>query len=317
MTTMSCYEGIHSEFLNDDELYWRAVCRRYRPQKSVVIEVPSSRPMSRGGRPVLVPAKGYLNSIQLDCSIASNQWDRLGASVPRGNVLDHIGQLLPKDGLLQLVTYQNGIQNTLPDFLSMGRAIIDKLIQFYNPMPLVIGLYNRSSGITVDLDRSVKHLANQPTETVLRTALFFEEFARRLSAQHPSFRWLHIAHSEGGAILTRALQALEPKESALMKKHLITLSYGPLIVTPGDLTLRSKSTYSKGDNTTLRYAEKYRKSGKDQYDDQNLRVDFVNSLDPPKSILPPGDHGFEGRTYQDSLAKNLKTLAGNIKGNNL
>ncbi|MCE2982923.1 MAG: hypothetical protein LW832_05095, partial [Parachlamydia sp.] len=114
------------------------------------------------GRYSFIKAKAVLtndiydchNIIELTCRVACGRLyklkDRL-SSEDEINIFDHLDLLLPTWESVGLITYQNGIQNTLEDFEKMGDSIIEKFVSSkeFNPpvFPLCIGIYNKTTGM--------------------------------------------------------------------------------------------------------------------------------------------------------------------------
>lgn len=263
----------------------------------------------------------------VDCVIACGQLEKLllieesqltSEERRKGkiNIVNHFDKLMPggdriernRKGIIGLISFQNGINNTFDVFKKMGEKIIENLQPCQN-LPFCIGLYNPSLGFKNDFfNRMSLELRGYISKNVCYTRQMLATFLDLLSTTHHKFLWLHIAHSEAGLIGNLALQNLHKKHQKYVQEHLITATYGAVEPFKKNDVLKAYNTYSK-DDIAIFFANKYRLfSGYD--------IDIVDSLKPqnvPPDVqpfpFPEGDHAFLGETYQMALSRNIKDLS--------
>ncbi len=250
--------------------------------------------------------------------VGSDRWSELSHSGEKLiNLLspDCLEALLPSRGV-HLVTFQNGIMNSRDDFIDRGEAIFAQVGEHFRETPLVIGFYNpTTSNVLFDGFGAIMRYLHINNQFVVRTGMFFETLLGLFTIVKRGLRWVHISHSEGGAIAHLALGLVIGRQRRLqfhrhsIENHLISASYGPLIPVPDRFGLNVFNTYSEKDNTTLRFGKRY-------LDHPNYQgVKLVPCLDqsPPRSSLPPGDHDFLGGTYQKAFRNNLEDILKDLK----
>jgi hypothetical protein len=256
----------------------------------------------------IIRCKGMFGPKEVHWNIASGKLNQMKSKLYYINevvdLFQYLPELLPKNGKkVGLVTGMNGIRNSLEDFRLMGKSITDNLPE----QPLFIGLYNPSKSLLRDCGRIGNHLRAEPTEIASQLRALFRALMNILLQVNPELLWLHIAHSEGGAITNRALEELTKEEKKYMKKHLITAAYGPVIPIHEDLAHVTYNTYSKDDYAAKRYGEAYKKI-------KGYNVDFVDRITlVDKLAIPAGDHAFQGATYQDALKSNIEKVRSDFK----
>jgi hypothetical protein len=238
------------------------------------------------------------------------------------NLFDHLSDLFPKGSKIGFATFQNGIRNTLADFQNMGELISKK----FSGNSLIIGLYNPTEGFLRDMDRVAGHNSGEMCPTVCRTRLMFSTLATQLRKCSPFLKWLHIAHSEAGAIAHLALRSILTPDffpikvpKGFLESHLITVTYGALFSIPKAFALETYNTYSDRDFTTKLWAEYFCRH-------KDYEVKFVESEKkiPASPLLgvasymanwpigfPPGDHDFQGDTYQKALISDIGDIREN------
>lgn len=290
---------------NDDDedrlsQYFRSL---YTENTPVNIQVPISE--IKSGHPTsLISCKAFMGRSIIDCAVACGNWHKvqftseelkLGAV----NLLDHFSELLPNTmRSIGLVTYQNGIMNLPEDFKKMGETILKSLPK----VPLCIGIYNRTYGLTGDVDRLFDTLKGYESESVCFTHLIFGTMAKLLPRINSSLLWHHIAHSEGGLIASLAIEGHRIQQEEYIRTHLISTTYGPVAPIPKSKAHIAWNTYSEDDRAALRF-------GKRRVNHPDYEISIVPSL-VPKEKQPPveGDHAFQGATYQRALSENIKDL---------
>jgi hypothetical protein len=215
------------------------------------------------GKAVLINPSA-INTIEVPCRIACGKLHELKAHVKSGqvNLLEHLSLFIPKFGSsISLFTFQNGIQNTLEDFESMGYSIIEKI----HEKTLCIGFYNETNGMIYGLGRDLGRLTNEWTlnaASVLIIRQLIATLAKVLTEINPSALWAHLAHSEVGLIfneiLTTNTYSLEDQYfniNQFLNNNLIVSTYGAVAPAPNRVRLAS-NTYSKDDIVML-FASKY------------------------------------------------------------
>lgn len=213
------------------------------------------------GKARLINSKfGFNGKVEIDCIVACGNLYKLGNLKGEINIVDHFNLLLPKNReCIGLFTFQNGIQNTLGDFEEMGESIIKNLSQ---EKPLCIGLYNDTCGIKIGIYNDVVRLMdewNLNSSSVLMIRQMCVTFAELLPSINRNMLWAHITHSEAGLIanevLTTKQNSLSHRQYEMLKKHLITASYGAVAPIP-DIVRHAVNTYSI-DDVTMFFAKKY------------------------------------------------------------
>ena len=188
-----------------------------------------------------------------------------------------------------------------------GEAIWSQASQLFPRPPLCIGFYNPTQNIVMDTLRAFMRYAHKNDGYVQRVAIFFETLLGLCTAVNPQLRWIHISHSEGGAIAHLALRMVHIRQQRLritrhdIREHLISTAYGPVLPIPKGFALHTFNSYSEKDHTTWRFGKRY-------YGHPNYNIDLLDSDYQSKTFLPPGDHDFLGDTYQLALENNLKNI---------
>ena len=235
------------------------------------------------------------------------------------DLLEHLEECLPRVGRqIGLVTYQNGIMNTLEDFRSMGELIR----QHFPGAPLSIGLHNPKLDLLNHLKRVKSISCAEITPVIGRTFLMFKTLIHLIRRINPDLLWVHIMHSEGGGIGHLALEAMAREELGLFKKNLITLGYGPLLPISQERVLYAKNTYSDRDTTTGWWGQYFKRKneGYEIFFTPALNISaarrfwgaslkgFGGAVGSMFADLPPGDHSFGGETYQTWLKTDIDNL---------
>lgn len=185
------------------------------------------------------------------------------------NIIDHLSELVSdgnlKNKTIGLVTYQNGINNSLKEFRQKEEMIIGNLPEG----PLSIGLFNPSQGtalslglaVLADLVRLLEEWVYN-VDTLCCTWRMFATFADHLP-NHSNFFWVHIAHSEGGLLANLVLtdRSNTTDQKNFYKNHLITLTYGAVAPISNFDAFLPTNTYSSEDITKSTYGEKFHGKG--------------------------------------------------------
>ncbi len=253
------------------------------------------------------------------CLVSANHCNELASRSKEYDVLEHLGDFLPREGRkVGLVTFQNGIMNTPDDFKLMG----EQILRHFPENPLCIGLYNRKLDLFNHLKRVRHHMFEDLTKVVGRTYVFFKKLIKLVHSVNEKILWVHVMHSEGGAIGNRALQVMSEKEKELFKRHLVTVSCGPLLPIPRDYVLQAYNTYSSQDYTTGFFGAYFRLKKEYDISFEQVKAPFWRkALQLTGGLggnllgsIPPGDHDFRGVTYKKVLIDNVKDINDKIKG---
>jgi len=306
----------------------------YPIDTKVVINAPIQKIKDSYNKYHLIDCKGSFGSTEADWAVACGNFTKINHLLKENgekeiNLFEYLSELLPRRGnKIGLITFQNGIQNTLADFKKMGQSILN----LFPERPLCIGLYNPTRGILNDLNRVFSHHQAKEIATICCTRLMITTISNLLLEINPDLRWLHIAHSEGGAIAHLALKHLAEKNKKHMRQCLITALYGPVLPVPKKFAYKTYNTYSKDDNATLRWGQEY--TNNSDYDikivdslmekHSNLKelslgnkglgfgigpvLGGARLVDDFARTLPPGDHGFMDKTYQQALEDNIQAI---------
>lgn len=275
---------------------------------------------------------------KIQCFVACANWGelvRLGGTV---NIVDHLDKLLPREGNgIGLVTFQNGINNSLEDFEKLGNSVLKNLNG--DEKPLCIGLYNATDGgLFSDLARLKTRLDGVCTDNICNAHKFFSTLADKLPVINDELLWAHFAHSEGGLIAKTVLEFLASSEYCdFFKTRFVLATYGAVLPTPKTHALAAINNYSTEDTATLPsivkpYLEEIGEEARKEYEIVILESEFtkeakeeaknfkgysyfkqVGSQEYSKSQHPfplleycsGGDHAFQNDTYQKALTKDM------------
>lgn len=275
---------------------------------------------------------GERTCLEVSCYVACGHWHKLGElKESKINLIDHLEKLLPpfrkadSQGLIGLVTFQNGIMNTFEgEFKRMSQAIVDQ----FPEGPLCIGLHNpTTNAILGDLCR-FKNEPEMNERSVYSLCQMIKTFADRLPKINPNLIWAHFAHSEGGLIanvaLTLCSQSWLKETMKYIKGHLITATYGAVQPIPNESVLTALNTYSSKD-VVLLLSKKYLDRDLDKivqmpynstkiYDGKTYSATVVESKLPDSPVLktllePPSAMTVEQRCQMTLVEKLAHTLS--------
>jgi hypothetical protein len=300
------YQGVLKEKLEKD----------YAVGSKVAIHVPHQELSKHRSKYFCIPCKGSLGECEAEWAIASGHFSRVAFSVNGKqdpvNILDYLSQLVPRMGnRIGLTTYQNGIQNSYQEFLNMGNFILNQFrrdnsatdwdVDNFPERPLCIGLYNPMGDFCNDVDRTCDHLAGYVRPNVYRMRLMLTTFADLLERINPSLMWLHIIHSEAGAITHRAIKEMSQNHRRSLKKRMIIAAYGPAIPIPDDFAKIVWNVYSDKDPVTGRLAKPY-------LNKPGYVINTLQSEVKGNPMVSLEEHDFQGTTYKLALDKHLKEV---------
>jgi len=303
------YQGVLKEKFEKD----------YAVGANVAIHVPHQEISKHRSKYRCIPCTGSLGAWEAEWALASGHFSRVTSPINEKqepvNILDYLSQLVPRMGnRVGLMTFQNGIQNSYQDFLNMGNSILNQFrlddrttgwdIDHFPERPLCVGLYNRMGDLFNDVDRTCDHLAGYVRSNVYRMRLMLTTFADLIEKINPSLMWLHIIHSEAGAITHRAIKEMSQNHRRSLKKRMIIAAYGPAIPIPKDFAKIVWNVYSDRDPVTGRLAKPYLK--KPEYVINTLQSEVKGN-----PIVSLEEHDFQGTTYKLALKKHFDELREN------
>lgn len=245
----------------------------------------------------LIPSTGSFGGVESDLVVASGHWHKLQFSAEEKqagkiNILDHLHELIPKNGsVVGAITAQNGINTSFREFKRTGKEIMGLNVEG----ALFVGLHNPSEGLIKDLFRVRDERRGIDTPIVVQTRQFLENFIGYLSRVNPEILVMHISHSEGGLIGYRAIKGMAPESKKLMQEHVLSFSFGPAHPIPKEFCQKAENIYSRKDYITGRYGKKHRDDP--AYDIQ--RVKCTSTICQRTAFI--ADHGINGNTYSSSL----------------
>ena len=252
----------------------------------------------------LLNCKVFIGEVKLDSILIGLQRYQLHFSpeelkAGRVNLLDHFTEIVPKEGMvISLVTAQNGIRTKIKDFSQMSRSIMKKIPE----TPLFIGLHNPTEGLVRDLGRVSDEQRQIETRAVATKRQFLVALSEQLGKVNPQALWLHIDHSEAGALTHRAIEGMTEDQKTTLQSHLFTLAFGPALPISNEFVLDAVNIYSKKDHITKRFAAPF-------ITDPLYHIEIVPCVSKwSKRNLFIADHAFMGKTYQKALGKNIKDL---------
>ncbi len=257
----------------------------------------------------MIPCKGFINDVAVDWFVSCGHWHKLQFTpeeqqVGTVNIIDHLSEIMPKEGMLVgLITAQNGISTSAKEFSEMSRSITSKIPEG----TLFIGLHNPSSWLPFDVSRTFKERKGKETPTVARTRQFMGAIAESLHKINPNLLWTHIPHSEGGVIARRAIEGLTPEQQTILRKQLYLYTIGSAMPIPINYASNVVNVYSKKDHITKRYGKEYRNNP--DYDIQMMPCTSTRS----NMTMYFADHKFLGQTYQASIEDRISKLR-NVHG---
>ena len=208
---------------------------------------------------VIFSLNGFSRKLEVDCRVACGHWKNLdeitGTTI---DLMDHLNKLLPVSktktnmkGPLSLVTYQNGMMNSLTDF----DRRCDHIMSEFPEGPLFIGLYNpTTSFILTDLIRFLNE-SEKNALGVYSLCQMFRTFAELIPEMNPNLIWAHFAHSEAGLIANAAFKACErwrfnDSQKNIKKNienHMIAATYGAVKPIADNDVLLAINNYAKND----------------------------------------------------------------------
>ncbi|MCH9621371.1 MAG: hypothetical protein S4CHLAM20_07910 [Chlamydiia bacterium] len=218
------------------------------------------------------------------------------------NVMDHLPQLLKgAENKIALVTYQNGINTSKQDWITMAHHLAHTLPQG----TIIIGLYNPTQGILKDIPRTFHEKSGTETYSVKALRAFHTSLLDIMDKHASKARCIHIPHSEAGAIYCRSFERMSLKNQAKMQNYFFVEAIAPAESIPKAYGIDAWNYYSLGDLITGPLASK----PTDRYN-----IKWVDAISPfLERTLCIADHAFMGATYQgvrEDVIKKYKNHAG-------
>lgn len=270
-------------------------------------------PLCKIWMPAVIPAsgiahcKGSISGVPVDWVVYSGHWDKLKFSpqekeTGKVNLLDHLDQLIPKEGnSVGLITMQNGICTSKKD-LKKNIASIANMVP---EGALTIGIYNPTKGIYRDIRRTFKEQDGKDTPIVVRTRQIMVAISELIHKINPNLLWLHIPHSEGGVICHNSIQGMTDDQRARLKNQLLIFALGPAKPIPNEYGKDVVNIYSKQDFITGWFASKYKNS-----QEYNVKMVSCSSGFFQRTAFS-ADHAYLGGTYKKARLKYFRKIRQN------
>lgn len=280
----------------------------------IYVNVNSLEMALRSIKPIPIYGFGEVNGVTVDYFVSCGFFhklkftpEELGSN--QINLMNHLPELVPKEGaMVSLCLFENGINTKLSEFQKHCHSLANKIPEG----TLFVGIYNRTEGLNKDLKRATDMIENK-TENfrVINTRQILSSILNSLHKINPDLLTLFSTHSEGGGILTLALEGMTPDQISLCKQHLLVYNIAPAIPTSIDYAFRSINVYSKDDRITKRYGEKYMGL-------PNYNIDIIPSTSSWSQYSGfYADHAMAGKSYQGDISgrfKRIRNTAGFYSG---
>lgn len=255
--------------------------------------------------------KGSIDGVEVDWLVKGGDWSKIKFSqeelnAGKINLFNHFHEMFPSKGrMIGLVSLQNGIQTSLKETKGMINSSSKKLPD----NTLIMALYSPSGSLWSDLNNAGNEIGNlKETPMVALTRQYFTAISTSLCKVNPELLWMHIAHSRGGGIATRAAEGMTSEQRETMKNNFIYLGIGPSVPMPESYALFSENVFSKGDTVTGKFGKKLKDSPDYNINFINCKTNWIKRLSSPLFA----DHSFSGKTYTKHLRKTTADLNENI-----
>lgn len=256
--------------------------------------------------------KGSIDGVEVDWLIKGGNWSKLSFSseeltTGRVNLFHHFQEVMPSEGqVIGLVSFQNGIQTTLTEAAEM----VNRISSWSPENTLVLSLYNPSSSFFSDVKEATQEIMQwKETQMSALTRQYFTAMSTSLCKINPEAFWLHIAHSRGGGIATRAIEGMSAEQKEQMRKNFLYLGVASSIPMPKQFCAQSLNIYSEFDRITGRFGRKLI-----EHPDYNIEI--IKCITPLQDrILTPlfADHAFLGETYQQRTQWSIDAFHNDLK----
>ncbi|MCX6987961.1 MAG: hypothetical protein NTZ52_00390 [Chlamydiae bacterium] len=248
--------------------------------------------------------KGSINGVDVDWLIKGGDFSKLSFSAEelqqgKINLFNHFHEIIPEEGkIVGFLSFQNGIQTSFEE----NKYVMNRLSEFVPNDSLILSLYNPSNTLLSDLTQSCHEMAN--TKETVMTALtrqYFTAASTILFNINPEALWVHIAHSRGGGIATRAVEGMSAHQLGMMKKNFLYLGIAPSVPMSNNHALQAVNIYSDQDLVTGWMGKKFMHN-------PSYIIEFVTCQLPKHKWIPSSlriDHALLGPTYQKNSAFHL------------
>ncbi len=251
--------------------------------------------------------RGNINGVEVDWIIQGGNWSKLTFNeeeIQNGkiNIFDHFHELMPSEGRsLGLISFQNGIQTTLRE----AKDMVNQIAKINSDDTLILSLYCPTKGLIPDVTQALTERFNtKDTQMTALTRQYFQAISTSLFKINPELLWLHIAHSRGGGIATRAVEGMSAEQQQILKQNFIFLGIGPSLIMPKKYTYEAKNIVSSKDLISKMVSLKF------LYPSDELIKTVESSLPYKMPFMKTFtiDHAFMGTTYQMSLSEELQNF---------
>ncbi len=211
------------------------------------------------------------------------------------NFLSRLPELLKgADNKIGIVTYQNGINNSREDFFAMGRALQLE----HPPGTIIIGLYNPTQSVPVDVGRTLYEKANGNTKGVRALCGLLMNLIDVIEVSAPNTKIQHYCHSEAGAIYNSMYENATVDQRKKIDKYVNCGAFGPATCLSKEKGHTVKNWYSDKDRITGPFAK---------LNDSRYNVEILSSITPKEGCIGGfADHGFIQPTYTEGRNKYIE-----------
>lgn len=251
--------------------------------------------------------RGSINGVEVDWLVKGGNWSKLNFSAEelqkeKINLFDHIHEIIPPEGkIVGFLSFQNGIQTSLDE----TKQAMKTFSTFIPNDSLMLSLYSPSKGLLSDVNQACDEMANtKETQMTALTRQYFTAASTTLFNINPEAVWIHIAHSRGGGIATRAVEGMSEEQLGMMKKNFLYLGIAPSVPMSRNHALNAVNIYSTHDPITGWMGKKFAQ-------DPNYIIEFVTCQLPKHKWLPSSlriDHSLMGPTYRQQSQTKLRNI---------
>lgn len=264
----------------------------------IKIMIPTKFALDVGDTKGTITVSGFIGGSKVDWVISCGHWHEMKFTAEelesnQANLIDHLPELLPKEGnTVGLITVINGINTTRDEFLEIHQSV-------YQNVPegtLTIGLHNPTYGLGSDLLRLGFEVTGlKETKNVIMTRQLMESFSDMFSKTNPLAIWMHVAHSEGGAITYQAIKTMNPEKRQYIQEHLNIVAIAPARPIPKHYGHQVSNVYSDQDFFLAAVGKMFSLHS-------NYSINFLPSISKfLERSAYFADHAFLGSTYQSAV----------------
>lgn len=206
------------------------------------------------------------------------------------------------ENLISIVTAQNGINNTMNDWLELAKTLQAE----HPPGTLIIGLFNETQSVPVDVGRTMFEKGGYKTKSVRALDALFTNLIDIIKKSAPKTKISHNCHSEAGAIYYSMYQNATKELKDDITQYINCVAFGPAECIPKAFGYKVLNIYSDKDFVTGRYA----KPNDPLYD-----VKIVSAITPWWQRMGYlADHGILKPTYTTARKKYIEDIKENEGG---